>query len=48
MGNGKLGSLIVLVIGFVIGLKWPQIRKHIAPVFEKSKKGAGKLVKGRA
>ena len=37
--DNKLGVLLALVLGAVIGYKWPAIKKRLTPLASKAEKG---------
>ena len=43
--GGRLGAVVALVLGFVVGYKWPKIRKQIDPWYRKTVKQATKYTK---
>ncbi|MDP8263129.1 MAG: hypothetical protein P9M13_07490 [Candidatus Ancaeobacter aquaticus] len=42
MENGKMAALLAIVCGFIIGYKWPRIKKEINPYLKKGVKQAKK------
>lgn len=36
--NGKLAGLLALVLGFVVGYKWPKIKRQMAPLYNRAVK----------
>lgn len=36
--NGKLAGLLALVLGFVVGYKWPKIKRQIDPIYHRAVK----------
>lgn len=53
MENGRLGAILAIVFGFLVGYKWPRIKRQIDPVYKKAvrqvkkqtRKGIKKTVK---
>lgn len=45
MENGRLGALIAIVCGFLIGYKWPKLKKQVMPLYKKGKREALKFAK---
>lgn len=45
MENGRLGALIAIVCGFLVGYKWPKLRKQVMPMYNKGKKQALKFAR---
>lgn len=35
MGEGKLAAAVTLAIGFLVGYKWPKIRRELMPMYRK-------------
>jgi len=35
MGEGKLAAAVTLAIGFLVGYKWPKIRRELMPLYRK-------------
>lgn len=38
MENGRLGAILAIVFGFLVGYKWPKIKRQINPVYRKAVK----------
>lgn len=36
--NGKLAGLLALVLGFVVGYKWPKIKRQLDPLYHRALK----------
>ena len=45
MGEGKVAALLAMVCGFIIGYKWPKIKRELTPTYKRTVKQLTKHAK---